>query len=214
MFTRILLGITICAISFGCFATAQRSDVIVIDNKEFLLNTNPLELHLKEINWKPPKEAAIWSSNWRGYVATWKIGSGNLILSDASIELHSDSPNNQKRKSILKQLFPDTKEVVANWYTGALIVPDGEMTNYVHMGYGSTYEAYQIIRINKGVVVEHLRMSGEKFSSYKDRKFKVFKKSEKFKKEFKNLTSGEYDWSEDEAIGFMQSYYAEFYLSK
>ncbi|WP_444898098.1 hypothetical protein [Microbulbifer sp. SSSA005] len=213
MLHRILSGLILLVFSLACLATAQRPDIIIIDDKELRLNTNPLESYLKGINWKPPEEAAIWSSNWRGYVASWEIKDKHLLLSDITIELNSDSHEDRKRKSILNEIFPAKTEVVAEWYSGVLIVPDGEMTNYIHMGYASTYEAYQILRINNGVVIEHMRMTEQEFRLYKNKKFEKFKESEQFKKEFENLTNGEHDWSEEEAIGFMRSYYAEYYLS-
>jgi hypothetical protein len=201
------------ALSLEAFATAQQSDTIILNNVEFPLNTSPLESHIKSIGWKPPEEASIWSSNWRGYIAKWEIVAGKLQLKDASIELKGKSIKNRKRKSIIDDFFPNKGSVIATWYTGALIVPDGEMTNYVHMGYGSSYESYQVLRIKEGVVIEHLSFSNEQFENYKHRKFQSFKETKKFQEELENLMGGEYNWVEDDALDFMQSYHAEYYLS-
>lgn len=126
MFYRILIGMILLLVSIGCSATAQRSDIILIEGKELRLNTNSLKKYLRESDWKPPEEAAIWSSNWRGYIANWKIEAGYLILTDISIELKNDASLERKRKSILTGLFPSTKSIKANWYSGALVVPDGK----------------------------------------------------------------------------------------
>jgi len=201
------------ALSLEAFATAQQSDTIILNNVELPLNTNPLESHIKSIGWEPPEEASIWSSNWRGYIAKWEIVAGKLQLKDASIELKGKSIKNRKRKSIIDVFFPNKGSVIATWYTGALIVPDGEMTNYVHMGYGSSYESYQVLRIKEGVVIEHLSFSNEQFENYKHRKFQSFKETKKFQEELENLIGGEYNWAEDDALDFMQNYHAEYYLS-
>jgi hypothetical protein len=42
-------------------------------------------------------------------------------------------------RSMMAQVFPDSTRVAATWFTGNLIVPDGERVTYVHMGYGSQY---------------------------------------------------------------------------
>lgn len=110
-------------------------------------------------------------------------------------------------------MFPDKKEIVAVWYSGALIVPYGEMTNYVHMGYGSSYENYIVLRISKGIVIEHLDMVAAEFETYKDRKFQTFMETKEFQEELENLMNGEYKWTEEQALDFMQSFHAEYYLS-
>ena len=81
------------------------------------------------------------------------------------------------------------------------------------MGYGSSYESYQVLRIKEGVVIEHLSFSNKQFENYKHRKFENFKETKKFQEELENLMGGEYKWAEDDALNFMQSYYAEYYLS-
>jgi hypothetical protein len=48
----------------------------------------------------------------------------------------------------LSKIFSGAKKSVkATWYSGTLIVPDGKMLHYVHMGYETVYE-------NKGVRLE------------------------------------------------------------
>jgi hypothetical protein len=42
--------------------------------------------------------------------------------------------------------------VFAHWFSGKVRLPQGELLNYVHMGFGSTYERDEFIRFNKGVV--------------------------------------------------------------
>jgi hypothetical protein len=210
---RYLILIFLFILPHTVLATAQEPDTIVINNKLLPLNTNPLDKHIKIIGWEPPEVASIWSSNWRGYIAKWEIEAGNLILKEASILLKGGTYKDQKRQSIVAELFPKKKRVIATWYTGALIVPDGEMTNYVHMGYGSSYENYQVLRIQKGIVIEHLTFSSQQFEIYKERKFQNFKETKKFQEELNQFTTGEDKWSEEDALDYMQSAYAEYYLS-
>ncbi|MBA6231991.1 MULTISPECIES: hypothetical protein [unclassified Colwellia] len=201
-------------ISFGCLATAQIPDAIEISDVKYSLNTNPLEKYLTEVKWEKPENASISSANWRGYLAVWKVEAGNLLLTDMTISVPSETEKHRyDNVSILKSVFPNQKEILAAWYSGALIVPYGEMTNYVHMGYGSSYESYIVLRINNGVVIEHLVMVAAEFEKYKHRKFQTFKETKKFQDDLKNLMGGEYNWTEEQALSFMQSFHAEYYLS-
>jgi len=210
---KYLVLISLFLIPHAALATAQEPDTIVVNNQVLPLNTNPLDSYIKVIGWEPPEEASIWSSNWRGYIAKWEVIAGNLILSEASILLKGGSYKDQKRKSILEDLFPKKKQIIATWYSGALIVPDGEMTNYVHMGYGSSYESYQVLRVQEGIVIEHLTFTAQQFEIYKERKFQNFKETKKFQEELNELTNGEHKWSVEDALDYMQSVYAEYYLS-
>lgn len=42
---------------------------------------------------------------------------------------------------------------MADWFSGVLRVPQGELLRYVHMGFGSVYERELHISIDKGLVV-------------------------------------------------------------
>lgn len=54
----------------------------------------------------------------------------------------------------MSYVFPDFPDgVFAHWYTGELRCPMGELLNYVHGGYGSTYEQDLFIEVENGVVV-------------------------------------------------------------
>lgn len=75
---------------------------------------------------------------WRRYVGTWEIKDGCLYL----VEL----------RGMYK--LEGREPIFADWFTGALRIPKGEMVQYVHMGFGSVYEHELHVRITKGVVVK------------------------------------------------------------
>jgi hypothetical protein len=196
-------------------ATAQTPDKLTVDGKEYPLTTNPLGPYLNKTKWRPPKNAVIWSSNWRGYVASWEIDQNQLVLTKVKIEIEGKNPKSHDsiKQDIRSELFPNQSRVVANWYTGALIVPDGEMTNYVHMGYGSSYSHYQIFRIKSGQVVEHLSMSEKEFDLYKNSKFDAFKSTPEFKKAYSDTKAEIGTMTNEQILDFLKSFYAEEYLS-
>jgi hypothetical protein len=214
-FSRVMMVCLALALSPAAKATAQASDLLIVQGKEFALNTNPLETQLEQKQWKPPEEAVISSGNWRGYIATWEVKDDKLFLKNVTILVgdHKDE-SGYLRKPIISDLYPGASEVLADWYTGALIVPDGKMTHYVHMGYGSSFDHYQIFRVRAGAVVEHLSMTGAEFEAYKEMKFAEFRKTETFKQAYAETRKDADGLDEQQTIDFMKSFFAESYLSQ
>lgn len=121
--------------------TTQQSDRIELDGEELSLFSNPLE-SLPEVPRFPP----LHTGNWRGHVAKWAIEDGSLYLIDMSPESASQA---------LRRRLPDGGErIPASWFSGILRIPKGRMLEYVHAGYGSKFERYLLVTIEKGRVVE------------------------------------------------------------
>jgi hypothetical protein len=59
-------------------------------------------------------------------------------------------------------VFPDFPDrVFGHWYSGTIRIPQGKLLEYVHMGYGSTYERDLFLEIEKGAVTStRLRQNG------------------------------------------------------
>ena len=50
-------------------------------------------------------------------------------------------------------IFPDFPDrVFAHWYSGTIRIPQGKQLEYVHMGYGSTFERDLLLDLERGVV--------------------------------------------------------------
>jgi len=134
--------------------TAQVSErLIYAGNKEISLFSNPLSLFLRqtEISFVSPHTA-----NWRGYVGTWKIietdGVERLYL--VKLAAHKS----YEEIIGLSDVFPGFDKVFAHWFTGQLRCPQGAQLEYVHMGYGSTYEYDLLMDFKRGVLVnKHAR---------------------------------------------------------
>ena len=128
--------------------TAQVSEKMLYGGKAISLCTEPLALYLKQngIEFESPHTA-----NWRGYVGTWEVieaeGAERLYL--IGIKAHKDYETILK----LSDLFPGFDKVFAHWFTGELRCPQGELLNYVHGGYASTYEYDLMMEFKQGVLV-------------------------------------------------------------
>ena len=67
-------------------ATAQAPDLIVIDGHDEPLQTNPLGHYLAEHPDVVLMRGVQSSGNWRGYIATWEVSDGTLLLSKRHAE--------------------------------------------------------------------------------------------------------------------------------
>jgi hypothetical protein len=161
--SRLLGSLIIGLVSVSAaLATAQAPDRIFYKGVEKMLFSNPLEEYYSADKEKRPRfmiePMVVSSGNWRGYVATWVISDGKLYLTKVDSWLCPDPSVKESCQQVeLGQLFPgkiSDGRILADWYTGKLRVPDGEQLQYVHMGYGSTYERDMIFDVKKGEVGE------------------------------------------------------------
>lgn len=189
-------------------ATAQQPDVLIVDGKDEALYTNPLADWLALHPGALPKSDVTSSGNWRGYVATWEVTNGKLLLRQVDVTVQQGTEKKMRsgvtqdrkghwvettpvleeravfvRRNVLATLFPNQAEVVADWYTGTLIIPKGEMVNYVHMGYGSTYERYTVIWVRQGAVARRLDLRADQFMELRKARFKAYQQTDEYKKE-------------------------------
>ena len=79
---------------------------------------------------------------WRGYIGSWEIKEDSFYLTGLEGRLR----------------FIGTEPLLADWFTGVLRIPQGEMLHYVHMGFGSIYEYEEHIKIEAGQVVARHRV--------------------------------------------------------
>jgi hypothetical protein len=146
----LILGLVL-ALAARALGTAQMPDAICVNGVFHWLYSNPLE-QLYERQKRPAFVESLEgesSGNWRGYVACWQIHDGRLYL------LAIDSYIRRKRVSV-PELFPGRVRdgrVFADWFSGELRISDGKQLEYVHMGYGSTFERDIVFTVDRGRVV-------------------------------------------------------------
>lgn len=178
--TAVLL---VCSVSI--FATAQAPDKIFYNGKEYKLHSNPMEEYFKKFPEKKPKSGVISSALWRGYIATFEITENNLFLKDIVIMDLSKTDRKSSQAawtSVLSQVVTDDKKLKIDWLTGLLVLPHGEIVNYVHMGYGTTYENYILLEIDKGEFNRAKEFDHKEYEKFKDKQFAAFKLTDEYKK--------------------------------
>lgn len=128
--------------------TAQIPEKLKYKGKKYNMCTEPLREYftLASIKFKPK---IICSALSRGYVGTWKIIDDRLFL----VKLKNGY--DKKAESCMTEYFPDQPDgVFANWYSGKLRLPQGELLKYAHGGYGSIYESDMFLTIKKGILTK------------------------------------------------------------
>lgn len=181
----------LCALEI--FATAQYPDKIIYNGKEYMLHSNPLEPYFEKFPDKRPKGGIISSAFWRGYVATFEIADKRMILKDVEIQVPKKNTESFEIewKSALSTVFPENKKPVIDWFSGLLVIPHGEMVNYVHMGYGSTYENYILLEIAAGSFIKAEEFDYKEYEIFKEKQFVAFKKTEEYRKIVEDLKKRE-----------------------
>jgi hypothetical protein len=99
------------------------------------------------------EDACVSSACWRGYIGVWKIIDDKLYLT----ELRSCCYKEDKITGDLNEIFGErcqNGKVLADWYTGEIIIPRRKMLYYEHMGYGSVFKKELSLKISNGSLEE------------------------------------------------------------
>jgi len=131
--------------------TAQVSESLIYKGTEYSMFTEPLGGYLAH---HPSIQFESYSTAcWRGYYGSWEVkGSPEHGYGLYLIEFSGHLPNQQDVG--LDYLFPNSPEgVFAHWFTGEIRCPFGDLLNYVHMGYASTYQKDLILEFRRGLLI-------------------------------------------------------------
>lgn len=130
--------------------TAQLSEKLIYEGQQVGMCTTPLS-DFFTFGGNHPNFAYNCTALWRGYVGTWELVSNRLYLIALTGTLEDGNA------ATLATVFPDhPNRVFAHWYSGTIRIPQGRLLNYVHMGYGSTYETDILLKLENGVVISKL----------------------------------------------------------
>jgi hypothetical protein len=187
MLQRFLLVI-VCSFSAALVveATPQIPDVLVYKGAEYPIHNDPLADYFKRYPERKPESDWVCSALWRGYVATFEIVDGSLVLKD----IVADACNTPK--PVLEKVVPDRKRLVIDWYTGILISMHGRNdADPYGLKWLESAEKYSLFEIDAGRLggVKHLDNSG--FHNFRRRQFAAYKETAEYKQELKKLTEND-----------------------
>ena len=136
--------------------TAQFSEILHYKGEKLSMRVTPLSDYFVLRGMRPDFRICS-TACWRCYVGEWDITLDRLYL--IGISAHYEDGT----EVTLGSLFPGyDSRVFANWYSGVLSIPQGDLVEYVHMGYASVYERDLLISVDQGVIVDtQVRVNGE-----------------------------------------------------
>lgn len=111
----------------------------------------------------------------------------------------------------MQEVFPDQKSFKVDWVNGLLVIPHGKMVNYVHMGYGSTYEKYILLEIDQGKLKREKKFDYKSYETFRAQQFLAFKQTEEYRSVKAELQK---DGSSDEYVDDFLKTYIIHYTSK
>lgn len=133
--------------------TAQAGERLFYKGEETWMAAEPLNQYLqnrKDIKFISPSTAC-----WRGYYGQWEIKNNKLYIIELKAYLQG------YREVGLDYLFPGQNTVFANWFSGKIRIPQGEMLDYVHMGYASLYERDLVLVFENGLLTNEYVVDNE-----------------------------------------------------
>jgi len=208
----ILLMVAV-SLSVQSYATAQRPDKIIYQGQEFALHSNPLEAYFGHFPDKRPTGGITSTGLWRGYVATFEVIDGQLFVVDIEVEkvdLTAVDSYSYKWVSVMDEVFPDQPEVKVDWLTGLLVIPRGELVNYVHMGYAATYSEYTLLEFHNGDLTEEMTFDLEAYERFKEKQFQAFKQTEEYQRLIDEYRQSGYVRDEEFMDGFLREFVIEY----
>lgn len=144
--------------------TAQFRETLKYNGVNYYLATEPLEPYLEKHN---IKFYAWCTACWRGYTCKWVIEDDMLYLTNLYGFISTDDNDDLKDMIVsLDYLFPGQDKVLADWFSGVLRLPHGEIIRYIHQGYDSVYEKELFLEIVNGKC-----MGGREINNTQDNEF-------------------------------------------
>ena len=125
--------------------TIQAGDILSYNGEKTTIATEPLKSYLETRS----DVGFIFKSTGlvRGYIGTWEIKNNQLYL----ISLIGFVDNNKKVD--LSYLFPNKTEVFAEWFSGDIRIPEGELLKKINLGYASVFEKDRILSFKEGIII-------------------------------------------------------------
>ena len=125
--------------------TIQAGDILSYNGKKTTIAKEPLKPYLEtrsDVSFIFKSTALV-----RGYIGTWKIKNKKLYL----VALAGFIENNEKVD--FKYLFPNKTEVFADWFSGDIRIPEGDLLQKINIGYASVFARDRLLNFNKGILI-------------------------------------------------------------
>ena len=86
MMKKVLFLLITVSVALNAFGTAQMPDKIIYKGRTYNLYSNPLEGYFERYPDRRPSEGIVSTALWRGYIATFEVKDGRLMVLDVEAE--------------------------------------------------------------------------------------------------------------------------------
>lgn len=160
--------------------TAQFYENLLYNGEVFSMAEIPLYDYLEQNNIIIPD--ADCTACWRGYIGKWEIINDKLFLTSLNVL--------GNRNLNINSYFPGKTKVFADWYSGEIRLPIGELLEYEHHGFGSIYEKDLFLVIENGILVKQYEVDNNTEELQTRLKEKEIKENENLVRQIKNERIG------------------------
>ena len=130
--------------------TRQVRDTLIMGNVKYAINTAPLG-QLDSLHYFSLKDQVgfdlVFSWNFRGYVATWRVNGNKLYLE--TLKTGSDKAD---FRDVLKDFKDSRGNIFASWFSGTVICGTGSLLYASGNGWDDLNETEVELIIKSGVV--------------------------------------------------------------
>jgi hypothetical protein len=139
--------------------TAQIGEQVNYNGEDYLMAAQPFDVYLKNHNIRTVSNC---TANKRGYFGKWEIKDDKLFLVSITAHIFKDYKGILLRNKDgsymvftvnLDYFFPEQEAVFADWFSGEIRIPCGDIMKYVHGGYSSTFEEDLFLEFKDGLLI-------------------------------------------------------------
>lgn len=180
-----VLSILIATVLFPLYvsATIQIPDKLINDGEIYYLHSYYLDDFFEKKPDRKPSFGFPSTNLWRGYVATFGIENNQLYLVDIEVK-DNNAEGPEVWRSILKEVFPDSDKVKADWFTGVLWAATDRKEK---RSFTAEYKYYSVFEIDCGNIIKEKNLNNRGYKKFKKQQFKAFEKTDEYKKSIEDL---------------------------
>jgi ankyrin repeat protein len=136
--------------------TAQFGELLLYDGNRHEITETPLDSYF-ELNGIDPKFYSPHTALWRGYVGSWEIVENKLYLVELdgqteNVTIVGNCMDVDVNGASMDTFFPHHQgRVFADWFTGTISIPQGDLLEHLSDEYCSVYEREIVLRVENGV---------------------------------------------------------------
>jgi hypothetical protein len=114
-------------------------------------------------------------------------------------------------RDVQSTLFPGRARVMADWYSGTLVIPQGAMLDTRGFADSVLYARYLLVIVQQGREVQRLRLDAMQYDAYRQARFRRYQQTPAYAAAMRELA--EYGWEADDAMANVYGDRLEAYLS-